>query len=226
MSKILLVEDDILVAGSIQGWMEREKYICQWISTGSEAKSILKHYQFEMIILDWELPDCTGLDILTEYRASGGQSPVLMLTGRQDINDKLACFQARGDDYLTKPFHAKELMARVTALLRRPQTVLQTNLRAADFELDRAVSAISYHGQRATLLPRELMLMSFLMKYPEQLFTSEAILERVWPNDSEATNLAVVTCVKRIRRKLESIGAEHSLINIHSRGYGFFPAKV
>ena len=143
MAKILLVEDDRDLAGMVLDWLKFEHHLVEVIHNGGDAQSMLKSYQYDIIILDWQLPQITGVELLRDYRMAGGQTPVLMLTGKGAIHDKEAGLDAGADDYLTKPFHMKELSARLRALLRRPGSVVGNTLTARDISLE--PSYISSH---------------------------------------------------------------------------------
>ena len=120
MAKILFVEDDLLLAEVVQNWLQKENHSCLHLSRGDDARTTLQREQFDLIIMDRSLPDAEGTVILSEYRGAGGKTPVLMLTGKRKVEEKLEGFDAGADDYLTKPFDGRELMVRVKALLKRP----------------------------------------------------------------------------------------------------------
>lgn len=223
MAKILVIEDDTALAEIIQGWLSREKHQCEVVNDGTDARTRVKTYDYDMIILDWELPGCKGIDILKEYRDAGGEAPILMLTGRSDITDKVTGFDTGADDYLTKPFHARELTARIAALLRRPHGQSDDNVKQDRFELDRKAGVLRIGNKKIPLLPKELALLEFLMKHPRELFSPEAILNRVWPTESESTDMAIRSCIKRLRQKLAAENETDVVRNVHGHGYGFFP---
>ncbi|MBX9770057.1 MAG: response regulator transcription factor, partial [Candidatus Obscuribacterales bacterium] len=120
MSKILLVEDETDLSGPISDTLTREKHVVEVVANGDEALECLRLYQYDLIILDWMLPGASGLDICRKYRSNKGTTPILMLTARASLEDKEAGLDCGADDYLTKPFHLRELLARVRAILRRP----------------------------------------------------------------------------------------------------------
>jgi DNA-binding response OmpR family regulator len=223
MAKILLVEDDSSLADIVKGWLSRERHQCDHVIDGGDGLSMLKLYHYDLVILDWELPTLSGVEVLSQYRSSGGATPVLMLTGRSNIEDKVAGFDQGADDYLTKPFHGRELSARVDAILRRPTQLVQNSLVVGDYEFDRHLGAVKCKGRSVQLVPRESALIEFLMQHPDQFFSVETLLNRIWPSESEATKLALFTCVKRLRQKLAVENADHIIRNERGRGYGFFP---
>lgn len=219
MSKILLVEDDQGLCRMIRDWLTMEHYNLEIISEGREALEKMKFYQFDLIILDWELPGMNGPQILKEYREAGKTTPVLMLTGKTTIDDKEEGFGAGADDYLTKPFHMKELSVRMRALLRRPGTFTGTVIKIGPLELDQGNYKLTKNGEDIKLLPREFALMEFFMRHPKQVFSADALLNRVWASESDASSDALTTCIKRLRKKLDEEGKPSLITTVHGVGY-------
>src|SRR5581483_10333984 len=173
MVKILVVEDDAELAPVVRDWLSFEHYTVELVDNGSEAKDRLQLFAYDLVILDWELPDMSGMDILRGFRAGGGMTPVLVLTGKRSIDNKVEGFDSGADDYLTKPFHGKELVARVKALLKRPAIQLPTNLKYGELELDPNNFVVRRNGDEIRLVPKEFALLEFLMRNPKKLFSSE-----------------------------------------------------
>jgi DNA-binding response OmpR family regulator len=176
------------------------------------------------------LPKVTGVEILREYRTSAGKCPVLMLTAKSELDDKETALDLGADDYLTKPFHTRELLARVRALLRRSHSLTQTILRAGDVELDPASCTVTKFGKELHLRPKVYSLLEFLMRHQGQVFTAEALLERVWLDDSTASVDTVRTHIKLLRRSMGPLGGEDSdqsmIRNIRNRGYMLQPQSA
>jgi DNA-binding response OmpR family regulator len=219
MAKILIIEDDQDVSFSLQSYLTIEKFHVEVASNGVEGLEKLQYYQYDVVILDWKLPDITGIEVLREFRSSGGKTPVLMLTGRQEAADKETGLDSGADDYLTKPFHAKELSARIRALLRRPPVFQSDTLRARDLVLDVKARKLTKDGREIPLAPMEFALLEFLMRYPNEVFTPEALLNRVWPSDSDASPTTIRTCIKKIRQKIEPDEVESMIKNLPGVGY-------
>lgn len=219
MAKILIVEDDQDVSFSLQNYLTMEKFHVEVADNGAEGLEKMRFYQYDVIILDWRLPDISGIEVLKQYRGAGGRTPVLMLTGRQDTADKETGLDSGADDYLTKPFHAKELSARIRALLRRPAVFQSDILRARDLALDVKARKLSKGGREIPLAPMEFALLEFLMRYPNEVFTPEALLDRVWPSDSDASPATIRTCIKKIRQKVEPDESESIIKNLPGVGY-------
>ena len=222
MSKILVAEDDSQCAELIGMFLERGQHVFEIVSDGAEALDRLKLYAYDLVILDWNLPKLTGVEVLKNYRGRGGTTPVLMLTGLKSVEAKVEGLESGADDYLTKPFSGEELQARLRALLRRPHSLLGSILKVADIEYDTASLSVTRGGKEVKLRPKELAVLEFFLRHMGQVFTPEHILEHVWSSESDATTEAIVSCIKRIRKVLDE-GREQSIIrNVHGAGYGIF----
>ncbi len=224
MAKILVVEDDAEFAAVIEEWLSFDHHTVEVVPTGNEGLERLQIFEYELVILDLGLPGVSGMDILRSFRAQGAMTPVLILTGKRAMEDKLEGFETGADDFLTKPFHGKELSARVKALLRRPQAMLPTILKHGDIELDPDNFVVKRNGEEVRLLPKEFALLQFMMRNPKRLFVTDELLLRVWSSDSEATAEALTTCIKRLRQKLDLPGQPSVVRNVHGVGYGLFLA--
>lgn len=219
MAKILLVEDDADVALSVQQCLKLERHTVDSVSTGADALTWLDAGVFDVIVLDWELPDCSGIDVLRQFRARKGKTPVLMLTARGSLNDKTSGFESGADDYLTKPFAPKELALRIAALLRRPPDMMENIFKAGSFELDSNTGCLLRNGESIKLLPKEFALLALLIKYPGQLFSADAIIQRVWPTDSEVSPELVKVYITKLRRKIDTEGKPSVITNLYGQGY-------
>lgn len=221
MTKLLLVEDDRDMATMISEWLTSQNFLIDVSHDGATARAYLKNDVYDCIILDWQLPDTTGVEILNGYRAANGMTPIIMLTAKGSINDKETGFESGADDYLTKPFSLKELSARIRALLRRPHEIVAQVYKISDLVLDPVKHRLTKGGVEIHLLPRDFTLLEFLMKHKDEVFSTDALLQRVWDSDSEATSEALRTAIKRIRKKIDAGDDEGtSLIeNIPRIGY-------
>jgi DNA-binding response OmpR family regulator len=219
MAKILLIDDDIELTVVIAGWLASENHLVEVVHDGREALDRLRACQYDVILLDWTLPEMEGIEILKTYRNEGGVTPVIMLTGRRAVNEKTIGLDTGADDYLTKPFHMDELAARIRASLRRATKATANVLKCGDLELDPVKHTVTKAGANVQLLPREFALLEFLMRHPGDVFSSEALLQRVWHSDSEATAEAIRTCIKRVRQKLDNDNEESLIETIARIGY-------
>jgi DNA-binding response OmpR family regulator len=220
MAKILLVEDDLELTNVLKSSLTAEKHTVETASDGAAGLQLLRYYQFDLVILDLELPGVHGLDLLRQYRNKRGNTPVLILTGHQGAPaDKAVGLDSGADDYLTKPFEMKELSARIRALLRRPQGLLTTSLKAGDLVLEPASRKLTKNGTEIQLLPKEFALLEFFMRHPNQVFSAEALLSRVWPSDSDTTTSAIRFHLTNLRSKIGTAGKESLIRTIHGQGY-------
>lgn len=221
MSKILLIEDEPDLAKLIKDWLVRHQYDVDVVNHGDDAMSTLQlnRSRYEVIILDLMLPGKNGIDICKAYRANSGNAPVLVITAKDSIEDKEAGFAAGADDYMTKPFNLKELTVRVGALLRRGVLLPTKTLRIRDIELDPVERTVKKSGRDVHLSPKEFHLLYFFMKHPNQIFSSNEIIDNVWEPDTEAMNDTIRGHINRLRRKLDP-GNDRSIIsNVYGFGY-------
>lgn len=221
MAKILLVEDDRALCVMIQKWLEFEHHTVESADNGKSAAENLRFYKYDLVILDWELPEVSGISVCQEFRSTGGTTPILMLTGKTAIDDKLTGLDSGVDDYLTKPFHMKELSARIRALLRRPQEFKSALLKSGDLVVDTGKFKVTRNGEDVSLSQAEFALLEFLMRNNTQVFSPEALLDRIWNSSSDVSPAAIRTHIKKLRRKLDVEGQPSYIRNIHGVGYRF-----
>lgn len=219
MAKILLIEDDEVWCQSIRDALLPDNIQCEYVDNGFDALDRLKFYHFDLVIIDWGLPGISGVDVLRQYRDVGGKVPVLMLTAMGSIENKECGLDTGADDYLTKPFDVRELRARVRALLRRPGAFQDSRLQFCNLVLEPNSLSVSVAGKALALLPGEYQLLQFLMRYPEQIFAAEALLNRVWSSESDATEEALKSCIKRLRKKIEVPESDCVIQNVYGLGY-------
>ncbi|MFA7335273.1 MAG: response regulator transcription factor [Candidatus Obscuribacterales bacterium] len=222
MAKILIVEDDLQLASLVNRWLTKEGHIVEHIQNGAEGQQRLKFDPYDVVILDWNLPEVEGIDILKDFRGRGGTTPVLMLTGKKTIDDKLMGLGAGADDYLAKPFDGRELTARIAALLRRPATLLSSKLVVGDIEIDTKSHIAKRAGQTLSLMPKEFALLEFLLRHPGEFFQASNLLEHIWPSESDSTTEALTSCIKRLRLKLDRPDCQSVIRNVRGAGYGLF----
>jgi DNA-binding response OmpR family regulator len=219
MAKIVVVEDDKDLVNLIKGILAIERHTIDSVHDGHEALAIIQMHPYDLVILDWMLPGRSGTEICRDYRARGGSAPILMLTAKAEVDDRAEGLDSGADDYLTKPFHPKEFSARVRALLRRPQSVMAKTLKAADIELDPGQIKVFKAGQQIHLLPKEFALLELFLRYPTQVFSAEALLDRVWNTDSSASLDTVRTYIKTLRKKIDANPKDSLIRTVHGVGY-------
>lgn len=219
MAKILVVEDDHDLADRIRLWLEAERHLAEVASDGRQALEHLEAFTYDVIVLDWDLPELSGIDVCRRFRTRGGLTPIIMLTGHTTVSDKENGLDSGADDYLTKPFHVKELSARIRALMRRTPDVTGPKLKIGNIELDLVAHKVTKSGAAIELLPKEFALLEFFMRHPNQLFSQEALLDRVWHSESDCTIDTVYTSIKRLRARID-IDKKNSLIkSVYGLGY-------
>jgi len=225
--RVLLVEDEPDLGKAIKRTLNQEKYIVDWAQNGNEAWEYLESQwmQYTLAIFDWLLPGLSGLDLCKRLRAKNNHLPVLMLTARDRIEDKVAGLDAGADDYLVKPFGMAELLARLRALQRRSPQLQPQQLTVANLILDygnRTVYHLNQNGdkQMISLTNKEFQLLEYFMKHPNQIVTSDQIRNQIWEVGADAFSNVVAAQMRLLRRKLESVGCAANLIGtIHGVGY-------
>lgn len=219
MAKILIVEDEDMLSDPIRIYLTMEHHLVEVVEDGLEAAERLKFYKYDLVIMDWVLPSLSGIDVCKQFRASGGTTPILMLTAKCQTQEKVSALDAGADDYLTKPFEVQEVSARVRALLRRPQSMAGNSLSARNVVMEPSTYKVTREGQEVQLLPKEFALLEFFMRHPNQVFSAEALLDRVWSSDSEASPETIRTYIKRLRQKIDTPGQNSMLSTVHGVGY-------
>ncbi|MCI0458673.1 MAG: response regulator transcription factor [Gemmataceae bacterium] len=219
MSRLLVVEDERKLLRSLQRGLEAQGYTVVPASSGTEAQRELAAASFDAVVLDWMLPGCTGLHLLAELRAASQRVPVLMLTARDAVEDRVLGLDAGADDYLVKPFAFAELLARVRALLRRGPAERATSLRAADLEVDLLQRRVVRGGEEISLRGREYEVLVQLLQHRGSVVTREMLGREVWKEmDHTLTNVIDVT-IMLLRRKLDRPGQPALIHTIRGVGY-------
>lgn len=219
MAKILVVDDDEAVRQTVKEWLEIEQHTVDLAVNGKEGLEHLRFYHYDAVVLDWGLPGISGIELLKQYRASGGTAPILMLTGKETLNDKTEGLDSGADDYLTKPFHVKELSSRLRALLRRPTALVATQLVFENLCLDTVSHSVSRNGRDIKLSPREFALLEYLMQHPNQCFAAEVLLDRLWSSYSDVSPESIRTFINRLRAKVDGDGETPLIHTIYGVGY-------
>lgn len=225
--RVLLVEDEPDLGKAIKRTLNQEKYIVDWAQNGNEAWEYLESQwtQYTLAIFDWLLPGLSGLELCQRLRAKNNHLPVLMLTARDRMEDKVAGLDAGADDYLVKPFGMAELLARLRALQRRSPQLQPEQLTVVNLTLDygtRTVYHFNLKGEKQiiSLTNKEFQLLEYLMRHPNQIVTSDRIRNQIWEADADAFSNVVAAQMRLLRRKLESVGCTANLIGtVHGVGY-------
>jgi len=219
MARVLLVDDDERLANVVEDWLTGESYEVEYANNGEEGWKKAAANTHDILILDWSMPGKTGVEICRQYRENGGVGIVILLTGKSAITDKEEGLDSGADDYLTKPFHPRELSARLRALLRRPRKPKAEIFTAGDVTLEPKSCRVMKAGKEITLLPKEFALLEFLMRNPNEVFSSDDLLNNVWSRESENSPDTVRVHITKLRAKIDTEGKESLIRTIHRVGY-------
>ncbi|MBB5204761.1 DNA-binding response OmpR family regulator [Inhella inkyongensis] len=207
--RILLIEDEAQIADIVTAGLGARGFTLTHCPDGREGLALALQPRFDAIVLDLMLPGLDGMEVLKALRAQGVQIPVLLLTARNELGDRLSGLSQGADDYLAKPFYVEELAARLEALLRRVRGERQALLQLGPLTLDRIARTLAVRGRQVELTTREYSLLEYLMRSAGQVFTRAQILEQVWGYDFDPATNVVDVCVKRLRAKLaEALGGD------------------
>jgi DNA-binding response OmpR family regulator len=218
MAKVLVIEDDLDLAQTVERYLKGEGFNVDRVGDGNEAASYISAYPYDLILLDWQLPGRSGVEILRDIRSRGLTTPVIMVTGLGSIDNKEKGLETGADDYITKPYEMRELLARVRSVLRRSQgQVTSAILTAGHICLDAKPRRVTVSGETVDLLPKEYQLLHFLMLNANEVFSPTALLDRVWPTDSDSTADAIRSTFKRLRKKVDEEGK--ALKTVYGVGY-------
>jgi DNA-binding response OmpR family regulator len=225
--RLLLLEDEADLAIAIQKTLRSHHYVVDWVSDGTVAwESLQRGDLYQMAILDWMVPGLSGLEICQRLRQQENAIPVLMLTARDRMNDRVSGLDAGADDYLVKPFGMEELLARIRAILRRPSQIQTATLSLAGVTLNYqsfsvAHSNSSYPNTEQPLTAKEFQLLEYFMQHPNQVLSQDQIRSRLWGFEDDAISNVVAAQVRLLRRKLESIGCCDRIETLRGLGYRF-----
>lgn len=224
--RILLVEDEPDLGEAIQRSLSRDKYVVDWVLDGAEAWNYLDNPQvrYTVAILDWLLPKFSGIELCKRLRAQKNALPVLMLTAKDSMEDKVIGLDAGADDYLVKPFGMAELKARIRALGRRSQSLIPQQLQLGDLCLDYATATVSIQQNRAQkqaipLTAKEFQLLEYFMKHPNQILTRDQLMNQVWDAEADPISNVVPAQMRLLRRKLSEYGCHDLLETVYGLGY-------
>jgi len=217
--RILLIEDELRIANFIERGLKEEHYAVDVADSGEKALYLADINPYDLIILDLMLPDMDGFSICTELRGRGIETPILILTAKDSLKDKVQGLDLGADDYLTKPFAFEELLARVRALLRRNRTEKQTLLTMADLELDQVTHRVKRAGRDIPLTAKEYSLLEYLMLNAHQVVTRTMISEHVWNEDFDSFTNITDVYINYLRNKIDK-GFDKPLIHT-IRGVGY-----
>jgi two-component system, OmpR family, response regulator MprA len=221
MARVLVVDDEPAVRGALERALRLDAYDVALAADGREALDLLAAVQHDVVVLDLSMPHVDGLEVCRRLRAVGDRTPVLMLSARDAVDDRVAGLDAGADDYLVKPFALKELKARLRALLRRAEDggAAGDVLRFADLSLDAAAYEVRRGARLVEVTRTEFQLLQLFLEHPRQVLTRSQIFERVWGYDFGATSNALGVYMGYLRRKTEAGGEPRLLHTVRGVGY-------
>ena len=228
MKRILIVEDEAYLAGLLARVLAEEGYAAESTGQGKSALRRAFAEDYDLLIVDWMLPDLDGLGLIRRMRSAEVFTPILMLTARDQMEDKVEGLDAGADDYLPKPFDLPELLARVRALTRRfyAESRSSTAVEVGGVILDPARHVVRRGDERIDLTAREFALLATLMQRPGQVFSRSVLLDTIWGATEDVYTNVVDLCVSHLRKKLDRKGDASYIRTIHGTGYAFDSQRV
>ena len=217
--KILLAEDERSMSNALKAILTKNNYSVDAVYDGEEAASYALACEYDVIILDIMMPKMNGIDSLKQIGKKGGTVPVIMLTAKSEVDDKVMGLDAGANDYLTKPFATKELLARLRALTRSPQVAADNSLHVGNLTLDRGTFELYTPSGKYRLAGKEFQMIEMLMATPGMLISTEKFMDKIWGIDSEADISVVWTYISFLRKKLVSLEANVQINAKRNAGY-------
>lgn len=217
--KVLVVEDEHKIANSIKQGLEQENFIVDVAYDGTTGFDLAVSEEYDVIVLDRLLPEIEGVALVKKIRAKNIHTPVLFLTAKGQIEDRVEGLNAGADDYLAKPFAFSELLARVRALTRRPKNTIGSTLILEDLSLDVTTYEVKRNGKTIQLSNKEFSLLEFLMRHPKQIVKKDQIIRQIWDYDADVLPNSVEVYIKHLRDKIDR-GFGRKLIHT-IRGFGY-----
>jgi OmpR-family two-component system manganese-sensing response regulator len=223
--RILLVDDEVELTDPLSRVLTREGYTVDAAYDGTNGSQLAYEGNYDLLILDWMLPGKTGLEICQQLRRTGKVTPVLFLTAKDTLDDRVEGLDAGADDYLVKPFELRELLARVRALLRRSgaetQTSISGRLTVADLELDSENQVAFRSGRIIELSEKESQLLQYFMENSGQLLTHAQIMQHLWSHEEQPSSNVIAALIRLLRRKIEVAGETQLIHTVYGKGYRF-----
>jgi len=217
--RLLLAEDEEELSEALAAVLRHNNYSVDTVYDGQEALDYLEGQEYDGVILDIMMPKMNGIEVLKTIRAHKNQVPVLLLTAKTQVDDRVEGLDAGADDYLGKPFAMKELLARVRAMTRRQSTLTGNELTVGNLSLSRQSFELSVGDEKIRLANKDFQMMEMLMVNPGQIISTERFMEKIWGYDSETEIGVVWVYVSNLRKKLASLGADVEIKAIRNQGY-------
>ena len=216
---ILIVEDEEALATALEHILRKAGHTADWVSDGQSALDYIRGFSYDLVLLDIMLPKLDGLSVLRQIRAEQIQTPVLLLTARATVPDKVTGLNAGADDYLTKPFDPEELLARVGAMTRRKGAMVLNEIAYEDLVLNLNTITLHRGSRDVQLSPKEFEIARLMLSQPQMTYSKELLITRAWGLDSEATDNNVEAYISFLRKKLRYLGSRVTIKNIQKIGY-------
>jgi two-component system OmpR family response regulator len=223
---ILYVEDEAKIASFVCAGLKEQGFVVDYCDNGNDGYLRAMDNEYDVLVLDIMLPGKDGLAILKAVRRAGRNLPVILLTARNELDDRLEGLNLGADDYLAKPFFVEELVARIHAVVRRVSGERQNILSIGPLKLDRITREVTCNQQSVELTTREFNLLEYLMRSPGRVLTRTQILEHVWGYDFNPSTNLVDVCIQRIRKKLERLDGSNCIESVRGVGYCFRKPEV
>ncbi len=221
---ILIVEDESELLAALQRLLEREGYCVDTASDGPGGARLAAAQGYDLLILDWMLPEISGLDLCRERRHGGDVTPILILTAKDTVDDRVAGLDAGADDYIVKPFELREFLARVRALLRRSPGAGEstaTTLKYGGIELQPDNQIAFRAGSPLALSAQETRLLECFLRHPGQILSQQQIRDWIWQGSQQPSSNVVAALVRLLRRKIETTGVPNPIRTVYGKGYCF-----
>jgi DNA-binding response OmpR family regulator len=219
MAKVLFVDDDQELCKAVHAYLSTQGHVVDVCGSGEDALQLLSTLTYDLIVLDWGLPELTGEEVCRKFRSQGKQTPILFLTGKEDIVFLERAFESGADDYVLKPFNIRELAARVKSLVSRRTGTFVAELRIGGLLLQPEKNQISVGSTEVRLRAKETALLEFLIRHPNRVYSAQQLLDAVWPAENEGSTNSVRTWMNLLRHKLAEVGKENLIRTVLGSGY-------
>lgn len=219
--KILVIEDEHRIANTIKKGLEQEHFTVDVAYDGASGYDLATTEEYDALVLDLMLPEKDGLTICKELRENNIHTPIIMLTAKGQLDDKVTGLDAGADDYLTKPFSFEELLARLRAITRRPRKSTTNTLRVGSLQLDRKTFDVERDGKKITLSNKEFSLLEYLLRHPNRILSKNQIITHVWDYDADILPNTVEVYIRNLRKKIDFPFPKSSPLIHTIRGFGY-----
>lgn len=217
--KVLVVDDDKNMAETVKESLLAYSHTVDISNDGSDASFLARSYDYDVIVLDYNLPKKDGLQVCKDIRLAGKTTPILFLSTTDEVDTKVAAFKAGADDYMTKPFSLEELRARLEVLSRRTPQMKNSVLKVADLTVDQGAHSVTRGDKQIHLTRKEFHMLEYLMKHVGTVVSRSQIMEQVWTSDGNPFSNTVEAHIRNLRRKINIAGMPNIILNIPGRGY-------